>query len=92
MTERDHFFKFQFPDSPIQVPQENQTILTIVKASSSVVIEKEEEAFSFGSLLADIGGVLGLFVGFNLLMIWELFIFCIKRVPCDKLQKLNVLV
>ena len=74
------------------MPQENQTILTIVKASSSVVIEKEEEAFSFGSLLADIGGVLGLFVGFNLLMIWELFIFCIKRAPCDKLQKLNVLV
>ena len=39
--------------------------------SSNVLVLKEEEAFSFGSLVADCGGVLGLFVGFNFLMVWE---------------------
>ena len=39
--------------------------------SSPVQVLKEEEAFSFGSLVADCGGVLGLFIGFNFLMVWD---------------------
>lgn len=75
----------------------NTTTLTIVKASSSVVIEKEEAAFPFGSLLADVGGVLGLFLGFNFLMIWEFVIVCIRKGPancqkCEKLKKFNILI
>ena len=35
--------------------------------SDTVQVQREEEAFSFGSLVADIGGVLGLFIGFNFL-------------------------
>ena len=34
--------------------------------------ETEEEAYSIGYLVADCGGVMGLFVGFNFLMIWDL--------------------
>ena len=37
-------------------------------------MEKEEEAFSFESLVADVGGVLGLFIGFNFLEIMQFFI------------------
>ena len=52
--------------------------------SSNVLVLKEEEAFSFGSLVADCGGVLGLFVGFNFLMVWEwiwkFLLFVINRV------------
>ena len=35
--------------------------------SSSVTLAKEEYAFSFLSLSADVGGVLGIFIGFNFL-------------------------
>ena len=37
-------------------------------------MEKEEEAFSFESLVADVGGILGLFIGFNFLEIMQFFI------------------
>ena len=39
--------------------------------SSTVEVLKEEEAYSLVSFVADMGGVLGLFVGFNFLMIWD---------------------
>ena len=39
--------------------------------SDNVLVLKEEEAFSFGSLVADVGGVLGLFIGFNFLEVWK---------------------
>ena len=58
--------------------------LALVLVSDNVLVLKEEEAFSFGSLVADCGGVLGLFVGFNFLMVWEwiwkFLLFVIKRV------------
>ena len=40
-------------------------------SSDTILVRKEEEAFPFASLVADCGGILGLFVGFNFLMIWE---------------------
>ena len=41
-------------------------------ASDNILVRKEEIAFPLDSLVADIGGILGLFLGFNFLMIWEL--------------------
>ena len=35
------------------------------------LVRKEVEAFPLESLVADCGGILGLFLGFNFLMIWE---------------------
>ena len=43
-----------------------------VFTSDTIQVQREQEAFSFGSLLADIGGVLGLFIGFNFLMARDL--------------------
>ena len=57
----------------------NNTILEIEFDSPSIVIEKEEFAYSFLTLVADVGGVLGLFIGFNFLMIWDLlFLLYVK--------------
>ena len=48
------------------------TEVSIVFQSPTVAIGKEEDAYSLESFVADIGGVLGLFVGFNFLQIWDL--------------------
>ena len=63
-------------DTPITTSYggENVTLLNVLFASSSITMEKEEEAFSFESLVADVGGVLGLFIGFNFLEIMQFFI------------------
>ena len=59
--------------------QSGKTTLSILLASSNVIMEKEEEAFSFESLVSDVGGVLGLFIGFNFLVIWEIIINFIEK-------------
>ena len=48
--------------------------------SNIVEIQREKEAFSFISLVADIGGVLGLFIGFNFLMVWDWTVLAVKTV------------
>ena len=66
------------------------TTLTILLASSKVVMQKEEEAFSFECLVADVGGVLGLFIGFNFLMTLETLVSWIGKVPCNLInEKIN---
>ena len=57
----------------------NTTDLKLQYISDSVQILREEEAFSFESLVADCGGALGLFVGFNFLMAWEWMLSCFIR-------------
>ena len=46
-----------------------------------ILVRKEVEAFPLISLVADCGCILGLFLGFNFLMIWEwimdLLMFCV---------------
>ena len=61
------------------------TQVKLVFESSTVNIVKEEEAYSLESFVADIGGVLGLFVGFNFLMAWDLVVFL--RVKWNPLKK-----
>ena len=47
--------------------------------TDTIEVLKEKEAYSFASLVADIGGVLGLFVGFNFLMIWDWIVWGVKQ-------------
>ena len=65
-----------------------------VLVSSNVLVLREEEAFSFGSFVADCGGVLGLFVGFNFLMVWgwmwKFLLFVVNRVNKKKIIDMNV--
>ena len=58
---------------------DNDTSLRLTHASASIEVLKEEEAYSFLSLVADCGGVLGLFIGFNFLMIWDWMITAVKN-------------
>ena len=58
-----------------QVVPGNDTSLLLMYASASIEVLKEEEAYSFLSLVADCGGVLGLFIGFNFLMVWDWMLF-----------------
>ena len=46
--------------------------------TNSVEVLREEKAYSFASMVADVGGVLGLFIGFNFLMIWDWIIKIIE--------------
>ena len=63
-----------------EVIQGNATVLgPIIFATASVQVLREEEAFTFGSLVADCGGVLGLFIGFNFMMVWDLARWSVKN-------------
>ena len=52
----------------------------VLFSGTNIFIEKEELAYPFITLLADFGGVLGLFIGFNFLMIWDIIVIVIKKI------------
>ena len=60
-------------------PAPNTTV-AIMYESSIVHVEKEELAYPMSSLIADSGGILGLFVGFNFVMIWDFLISFTKKI------------
>ena len=72
-------------DDPIISPSKNQT-LELRYVSRSVQVLREEEAFSFQSLVADCGGVLGLFIGFNFLMIWDWIMWIMDKFVMNRMQ------
>ena len=55
------------------------TVLSLKFRSPSILTKKEEEAYPIVSLVADCGGVLGLFLGFNFLMIWDSLFHMFKK-------------
>ena len=60
------------PDSAVEFEHpKNMTVFWPYFTTNIVEVHREVEAFSFDSLVADVGGVLGLFIGFNFLMIWD---------------------
>ena len=64
---------FQFvKKSPTPTPSaEKKAIVQIVSESNKIEVQREVPDFPFESLVADVGGILGLFIGFNFLMIWD---------------------
>ena len=58
----------QVTENPIIEP-ENKTELNLRYTSALIEVQKEEYAYSFLTLVADIGGVLGMFIGFNFLIL-----------------------
>ena len=65
--------------------EQNGTAVRMVFESSTVYVEKEELAYDIETFVADLGGVLGLFVGFNFLMAWDFV--CLLR---TRLQNFNI--
>ena len=52
---------------------------------SSVEVLTEEESYPLLSLVADVGGVLGLFIGFNFLMVWDWIVMGLQKL-CTKIK------
>ena len=73
-------YSFQVTEDPIFIPQLD-TELILAYAGNSIEVQKEDEAYSFLSLVADVGGVLGLFIGFNFLMLWDWTVSALIVVP-----------
>ena len=65
-------------ENPIDVPQSSLE-LVIAYAGNSIEVQREEEVYSLLSLVADVGGVLGLFIGFNFLMLWHWIVWGIAK-------------
>ena len=51
----------------------------------SVEVLTEEEAYPLLTLVADVGGVLGLFIGFNFLMVWDWIVMGLQKF-CTKIK------
>ena len=74
----------QLVEDPIVTPMLNEsTKLYPQFASNKLQILQEVEAYPALSLVADVGGVLGLFIGFNFLMLWDWIVLCLEKF-CSK--------
>ena len=57
----------------------NDTKLHLTLASKKIFVEREVPSYSFLSFVADCGGLLGLFIGFNFLMIFDILIVIYQK-------------
>ena len=64
---------------PVEIT-DNKSLLMPYFQTNIVEVQREELAYPLLSLVADVGGVLGLFIGFNFLMIWDWIIWGIKKI------------
>ena len=62
----------------------NSTRIWLRFGTPKVTIEKEVWYYSKLSFVADCGGLLGLFIGFNFVMIWDLIVIAL---PIRKLHQ-----
>ena len=64
--------------------KQNISGIRVLFSGQTIFIEREELAYPFITLLADFGGVLGLFIGFNFLMIWDIIVIVIEKIKAIK--------
>ena len=69
----------------------NHTVVSLRFAGHTILTEQEEWSYSFGSLVADLGGLLGLFVGFNFMQLWDLVLLALTfvRRPHPSKNRIN---
>ena len=48
--------------------------------NGQTLVEQEVYSFEIGDLVADCGGILGLFVGFNFLMVWDFLVSAVQKI------------
>ena len=73
----DKIYNLQKITRKVSMAVANASIISIYYEGKTLTVETEEQAYSFDSLVSDLGGVLGLFLGFNFLMLWE-FLKCLQ--------------
>ena len=74
-------------EDPLITPlsNENITILRPAFINDKILVLTEMPAYPVLSLVADVGGVLGLFIGFNFLMVWDWVVWGVERMKINKL-------
>ena len=72
-------YDLQISEPPSTYPS-NRTTVTPFFTSNRVQVLREEEAHPLDSFIADIRGVLGLFIGFNFVRIWNWKEWTIRKV------------
>ena len=64
-----------FPDET-----KNYTKLYLSLATKKILVEREVPSYSFLSFVADCGGLLGLFIGFNFLMVFDILVEIYQKI------------
>ena len=64
--------------------RDNATAMVIPVFDTTVQVLREQEAYPFVSFMADIGGILGLFIGFNFLMVWGWIVWLLRFILAQK--------
>ena len=59
---------------------QNYTQLYLTLATKKILVEREVPSYSFLSFVADCGGLLGLFIGFNLLMVFDILVEIYQKI------------
>ena len=76
----------------LEVGTKNTSFVAIVPVfDATVEVQAEQEAYPILSFVADIGGILGWFIGFNFLAVWDGFMKFIFYFLNLTTQKSNVL-
>ena len=61
-------------------PYDNSTACLIPVFDPMMTVLREQWSYPIISLVADTGGILGLFIGFNFLMVWDWTVGAVKTV------------
>ena len=66
------YTEYRFETPPNDFGRNNATMELILWLSTPyVLLETEQYLYPFKSLVADVGGTLGLFLGFSIMSLWE---------------------
>ena len=68
------------PPTAYNYKKVNTTRIWLRFGTPKVTIKKEVWAYTNLSFVADCGGLLGLFIGFNFLMIWDLIVIIYQKI------------
>ena len=71
----------QVVENPSIAPNPKNTMSSIsLIFDPAVTVLKEQESYPILSFVADTGGILGLFIGFNFLMVWDGILWSCKKI------------
>ena len=66
------YTEYRFETQPVDFGENKATLELILWLSTPyVLLETEQYLYPFKSLVADVGGTLGLFLGFSIMSLWE---------------------
>ncbi|CAH1963311.1 unnamed protein product [Acanthoscelides obtectus] len=77
-------------NTPINVTPESTTIVHFFFMKSSYNILTKSELFAFTDIVSNIGGLLGLFMGFSIMSIVEIIYFLSLRLWCNYHKEKNI--